>query len=251
MTKIKDLYIHSFRGISKEMTVSFVNKDGMPVSTIIFGDNGCGKSSIIDAIEFNLQARIERSEVLKNPKRPSPLSYSYERLIGAGTKTTLDDNTENERGIRVTFKEDETKIEMDNKRMHNDFSVVPIALRRNDIISFNLIPKERRQVLFFSFLYNHRATASQLLEDNIRLEDDPYILAKKEEYTEIKHKRVDVVNELSSRLEISVNDIPFSSNPKLNAFFKGTYTTETKSHYTKKGKKKTILSSVSYFSAEK
>lgn len=71
--KISKLYIHSFRGIPNELNVDFTNKHGKPMSVIIHGDNGSGKSSIIDAIEFNLQARIERSEVLKNLKRPSPI----------------------------------------------------------------------------------------------------------------------------------------------------------------------------------
>ena len=56
--KIKSIYIHSFRGIPKELTVNFIDKKGKPVSTIISGDNGSGKSSIVDAIEYNLQGRI-------------------------------------------------------------------------------------------------------------------------------------------------------------------------------------------------
>ncbi len=62
--KIKSVYIHSFRGIPNELTVNFTDKTGKPVSTIISGDNGSGKSSIVDAIEYNLQGRICRESLI-------------------------------------------------------------------------------------------------------------------------------------------------------------------------------------------
>ena len=75
--KIKSIYIHSFRGIPKELTVNFTDKNGKPVSTIISGDNGSGKSSIVDAIEYNLQGRICREPLIINSESRTPISYFY------------------------------------------------------------------------------------------------------------------------------------------------------------------------------
>ena len=73
--KIKTIHIEKFRGVSSEININLTDEKGTPVSTIIYGDNGCGKSSIIDAIEFNTQGLIEHSQSIQNPTRPSMLSY--------------------------------------------------------------------------------------------------------------------------------------------------------------------------------
>ena len=47
MIKIKSLYIKGFRGVKKELSLELNSK-----SPLLFGDNGSGKSSITDAIEW-------------------------------------------------------------------------------------------------------------------------------------------------------------------------------------------------------
>ncbi len=53
--KIKTIHIEKFRGIPSEIDIDLTDDKGDSVSTVIYGDNGCGKSSIVDAIEFNTQ----------------------------------------------------------------------------------------------------------------------------------------------------------------------------------------------------
>ena len=53
--KISYIHIEHFRGIPTEINIDLTDGQGIPVSTIIYGDNGSGKSSIVDAIEFNTQ----------------------------------------------------------------------------------------------------------------------------------------------------------------------------------------------------
>src|SRR5688572_9785736 len=47
--------MHAFRGITSEMTVDFGNGD----STVVYGDNGTGKSTIADALEWYFTGEIE------------------------------------------------------------------------------------------------------------------------------------------------------------------------------------------------
>lgn len=87
--KIVKLHIDSFRGIPNELILDFTDNRNFPCSTLIFGDNGSGKSSIVDALEFNLQGKIERSDSLQNEFRPSPLNWKNERYKGAKKNAIL------------------------------------------------------------------------------------------------------------------------------------------------------------------
>ena len=51
--KLQRLAMHAFRGVPSEMTVDF----GQGESTVVYGDNGTGKSTIADALEWYFTAR--------------------------------------------------------------------------------------------------------------------------------------------------------------------------------------------------
>jgi energy-coupling factor transporter ATP-binding protein EcfA2 len=53
--KVQRLVMHAFRGIPSEMTVDFGNGE----STVVYGDNGTGKSTIADALEWYFTGEIE------------------------------------------------------------------------------------------------------------------------------------------------------------------------------------------------
>jgi len=53
--KLHRLVMHAFRGIPSEMTVDF----GDGESTVVYGDNGTGKSTIADALEWYFTGEIE------------------------------------------------------------------------------------------------------------------------------------------------------------------------------------------------
>jgi energy-coupling factor transporter ATP-binding protein EcfA2 len=53
--KLQRLVMHAFRGIPTEMTVDF----GEGESTVVYGDNGTGKSTIADALEWYFTGDIE------------------------------------------------------------------------------------------------------------------------------------------------------------------------------------------------
>ena len=53
--RVQRLVMHAFRGIPGEMTVDF----GKGESVVVYGDNGTGKSTIADALEWYFRAEIE------------------------------------------------------------------------------------------------------------------------------------------------------------------------------------------------
>jgi len=53
--RLQRLVMHAFRGVPTEMTVDFGNGE----STVIFGENGTGKSTIADALEWYFKGEIE------------------------------------------------------------------------------------------------------------------------------------------------------------------------------------------------
>ena len=147
--KIKKLYIEAFRGIPKSLELDFANRNGDAVSAIIYGDNGTGKSSIVDAIEFNLQARIERDVKLKNSRRPSVVSKCYTHFVPARTRVELDNGEIIDRGIQIIIKNDKISFKATNMSTNEHFSYVPVALRRNDIMTYNILSGIERQILFY------------------------------------------------------------------------------------------------------
>ncbi len=68
---VESVSLSSFRGALLPITISFKNRQGKPVSCIIFGDNGTGKSTILDAIEFCIQSRIARSASWESVQMPA------------------------------------------------------------------------------------------------------------------------------------------------------------------------------------
>ena len=51
--RLQRLVMHAFRGVPGEMTVDF----GKGESIVVYGDNGTGKSTIADALEWHFTGR--------------------------------------------------------------------------------------------------------------------------------------------------------------------------------------------------
>ena len=143
--KIKKLYIEAFRGIPKSLELDFSNRNG------------------------------ERDEKIKNSRRPSAISKCHTKSVPAKTKVELDNGEIVERGIDVIVKEDKVLYRATNKDMNDHFSYVPIALRRNDIMTYNILSGIERQILFFKFIYhvpdNIENDSELLLEIDPEIED--------------------------------------------------------------------------------
>ncbi|MBK8566066.1 MAG: AAA family ATPase [Saprospiraceae bacterium] len=202
--KISTIEIQRFRGIPKSLKLDFWNKSAdHPCSFIIFGDNGTGKSSIIDALEFGLQARIERTQSLKSELKPSPISLKdYDT---AKIKVTFQDTTTLERHIQIEKKEDVYKLKLVNNQAHQNFSIAPIVLRRSDILKFIQTPSHQKQVLFFGYI-------KSLIHENSTEFNIAEPAELKSEKMQLKIERRELAEKLAKQIGIASDEI--SLTPK-------------------------------------
>lgn len=215
--KIVKLYVHSFRGIPNELQLSFCDKNNRALSTIIHGDNGSGKSSIIDAIEYNLQGRLGGSESMNNATRQSPISYANSMAIGCDTKVTFEDNSENQRGIRVQYDDQGYRVVPESSNSIIDYMYVPVVLRRNDIIKYGQVESASRQVMFLNFFYSLNRMDKNGNDKIQSTEDDPKVIAIKEELIKVKQKRRDFISEFADL--ISVDETRIQANKAIEGIF--------------------------------
>lgn len=216
--KIKSIKIFNFRGIPNNLVVDFTDNNKKAVSTMISGDNGVGKSSILDAIEYNLQGRIYREPLRVTSESKMPVSLKYKPMIGCNTIVELDNGDINARGIDLVWKDNRTEFKIDNKFCHPSFAISPIILRRNDIISFSVIPKEKRQVLFFSFLYQNYIKLDDAIQNWIHWEGDMFLTTQKDAYIQLKSERKNIVAQLANAIGVKTESLPFSIDEKLKQF---------------------------------
>lgn len=209
--KIKDIHIEQFRGIPAEIDINMTDGLGVPVSTVIYGDNGCGKSSIVDAIEFNTQGLIEHSASIHNPTRPSALSYQVKNreVMLPITKIYFDDGTVFDRkvtcDIEIKEKDGElirkVKYGMSPTQPINSFNISSFVFRRNDLYRFISAPDEQKQVLLWKYFF---IRAQKDFSEGGEVEEK--ILQEK--YIELKQRRREYIKSLADELGISVEQIP-------------------------------------------
>lgn len=136
---ISRITVSNFRGIVNPLEIDFLSgTNSRPASLIISGDNGTGKSSIVDAVEFALQGKVGKQKL--------PLhSFSVEKdarvdvLFSDGTSITREINIAGNRRI------------INNLNPHNKYAVASFVLRRSDILKFIEAPESQRQIIFLQY----------------------------------------------------------------------------------------------------
>lgn len=194
--KIKSVEIKSFRGIPENLTVTFPLKNKKPSSLVVLGDNGVGKSSIIDAIEFCLQGHISQTKTLASENSLSVLSFNSSKL--PYVKIIF----ENEEYIERNIIDDEQGLLSNLKNPHKSFSVSPFVLRRHDILRF-INSSEAERTLVFSNYFREKNSdewAEHPIDELKRLQDNRL---------KIKHNRNELILKLAKELKVDVQTIPF------------------------------------------
>lgn len=217
--RISKLHIESFRGIPEELDINFTNYQGEAVSTIIYGDNGTGKSSIVDAIEFALQSRIGRESFIHNKKRPSVISKKHADPKESKVIISFDNGETVERGIRIEYKNDKIKYTRTNDLPCANYDIVPIVLRRNDIMTYNIISGTERQVMFFKFIYKTNVIDIDNKKE-AQLEISPEVESLNEEVIRIKKQREKLKRNLARKLGISPMFLSINTKEAINLCIK-------------------------------
>lgn len=193
--KIRRLEISSFRGIPDNVSILFPLKNNKPASLIILGDNGVGKSSIVDSVELCLQGQILQSKRLDSSTAPSIKSFHSQQL--PNIKITL----ENGEVIDRSIIEDEQGLLSDLKYPHQLFSISPFVLRRHDILRFIDSAEAERTLVFSNYLrdHNNRDWVEHPIDELKRLQDE-----------RLKHKnrRDSLLKSLADELKIDIKLIP-------------------------------------------
>ena len=204
--KITQLHIKSFRGIPNECQLSFVDRQGKPISVILYGGNGSGKSSVVDAIEYCLQGRIERSTEMKNSVRPSAVNFSTNELCNSSIDVTFDDSSLYNRQILVSRDEDTGNLilQTSDGQLHPSYANSPIVLRRNDIISYNITPEAQRQLLMLQFMYS--------VDISSRLSQDPEVLELDTKLIYLRNERKTVLEKIPELIKLSIEDLRANQN---------------------------------------
>lgn len=141
------VHLESFRGSPLTLDVDLCARTGA-VSALIFGDNGAGKSTIADAIEFGLQGRVGRSTLYDSPVGPSLRSFASEEGATPYLRIDLSDGSSVERSVEV--RQDGASVQLGDP-IRPGFRLAPITLKRQDILRFLDTDGLARGQLFFDY----------------------------------------------------------------------------------------------------
>ena len=216
--RVERLRIQSFRGISDELLLDLREANGnKSLSLILSGDNGSGKSSIVDAIEFCLQGRIGRKH--------KAISHAVSQLGNKECKVEIyfSDSSSQERKIikRLNGECESTKDSAQG------FEISPTVLRRHYILQFWETPEHEREVLFYDFLKLKQ-------EIEINESQSERIEKLEQERIGIKENRRSLLNNLAKWMKVEIEQIPV--DPKLFE----EYVLEKVYHGESKKKQKTV-----------
>lgn len=142
--------------------MSFAGRDGCPASVAILGDNGSGKSSVVDALEFALQGRLQRSRAFTSPSNPSIINLS------SGAEATVQVELDDGKVVnRRAWKNSNEEFQYVGGA-HPAFDLSPLVLRRLDVLQFWDTPDEQKQVLFFGYFKG--PGTSEVIDEPVKIQ---------------------------------------------------------------------------------
>ena len=151
--RISRLTVEAFRGIPGELVLDLrVNQNDDPSSLILFGDNGSGKSSIADALEFALRATLLRRLGLSQTHKKRARSLTA--TVAPYVEVEFDDRSVVGRGAPGSgrFVPPVRRLIDDP---HPAFALTPFVLRRADIQGFWSLAPSERLLVFFGWFDDH------------------------------------------------------------------------------------------------
>lgn len=136
--------VEGFRGAAGSVTLD-LTKNGKPVDVLIWGDNGVGKSSLADGIEYALQSRVDRSADFNSSLRSSVRNLTVPE---ASVAAEFNDGTLAVRALTVN---EAGRDVPSSNAVRPGFRIAPVVIRRADILRFLDTDAASRGTIFFDY----------------------------------------------------------------------------------------------------
>jgi hypothetical protein len=191
--RVRRISLAGFRGAPNTLVLDLEQR-GAPASALILGDNGTGKSTIVDAIEFALQGRVGRSVAFDGSLAPAAASFATDRL--PDVEVLLDDGSIVRRSL---VRRDDGRLRDSGEKVRPGFRLAPITLKRQDILRFlDTSAPARGHVFFDYFPASAEEMAIRPEEQLERLDDEAY---------QLRIESIRGIAELADRLGVAPESI--------------------------------------------
>lgn len=142
--RLRSIKVGGFRGSVSEVALN-LTKNGKPVDVLLWGDNGVGKSTLVDGIEFALQGRIDRSADFNSSLR------SKVRNLSAEVASAAVELSDGSAVVRKLMPDGDGRDRSSNEAVRPGFRIAPIVIRRADILRFLDTEGLARGTVFFDY----------------------------------------------------------------------------------------------------
>jgi hypothetical protein len=208
LTRIQELKVAEFRGVSSVLNLDLRTKNGSACSVLLLGDNGTGKSSIADAFEFCLRGKVSRrgNAGLKNRREARNLLTNSAPSV----TVTLDNGNAYRRG--------QPRSGFSGKTLGDSFvpgfELCPVVLSRDDIEVFWHLSPAGRMRFFFDYLRpNVKHTGYAALE----------VERYEQQIAELQVQILAAQIELSAASSWPVEQIPVTTKTQFHRWLKRAY----------------------------
>lgn len=168
--KLRKVIVDGFRGSPGQISID-MTKRGKPYSILLWGDNGHGKSTLIDGIEFSLQHRVDRSSDFNSTLRSRVKNLNR---TTASASVELTDDSIIERSLETNTAGREQPSHLD---VRPGFRIAPIVIRRSDIIRFLDTDSKDRGTIFFDYFPSPDGPLGTRPDEELQqLEEEQYVL---------------------------------------------------------------------------
>ena len=147
--RVTSVTFESFRGSHSRCLISFLDKGGSARSAVIFGENGSGKSTMVEALEFACQATVGRAKAWRSPQRP--MIWNAASDSAAIAKVEFTSGASIERVLKRRSPQVSESVTTSQNGHIPEMRFAPLALKRSDITRFIDTPANERGLLLTDY----------------------------------------------------------------------------------------------------
>ncbi|WP_159825543.1 ATP-binding protein [Frigoribacterium sp. 9N] len=168
---ISNVELQNFRGVVGPFSVDLPTPGKNGSVLYLFGDNGSGKSSICDALEFAARGVVSRRSVGGTKQRREIRNLSGDAAPSVQVK--LSDGRVLQRGRKSALWHVGPQAEiLPGKATVPEFALSPIVIRRDAVESFWRIPREQRLDFFWDYIRasntDYRTAADEVVLEEMK-----------------------------------------------------------------------------------